>query len=44
VEFLLERGADVRVVDTKIGQTPASWADHGGHAAIKERLRQHPAP
>ena len=28
VDFLIARGADVNIKDTKIGQTPASWADH----------------
>ena len=28
VDFLIARGADVNMKDTKIGQTAASWADH----------------
>ena len=40
VEFLIARGADVRIRDTKVGQTPAGWADYGGHPEIKDVLRQ----
>jgi uncharacterized protein len=40
VEFLLERGADVNVKDTKVGSTPAGWADHGGHPELKDYLDQ----
>jgi ankyrin repeat protein len=40
VDFLVEQGADVRIKDTKVGQTPAGWADHGGHPEIKDRLRE----
>ena len=40
VAFLIERGADVRIKDTKVGQTPAGWADHGGHPEIKDILGQ----
>jgi ankyrin repeat protein len=39
VEFLLEQGADVNLKDTKVGGTPAGWADAGGHPEIAERLR-----
>jgi hypothetical protein len=38
VEFLLQHGADARILDTKIGATPAGWAEHGGHPAIKALL------
>jgi ankyrin repeat protein len=37
-EFLVEHGADTRIKDTKIGGTPAGWAEHGGHLAIKAYL------
>jgi ankyrin repeat protein len=40
VEFLTERGADVNIKDTKVGGTPAGWADHGGHPEIKNYLEQ----
>jgi ankyrin repeat protein len=40
VEFLIGRGADVSIRDTKVGQTPAGWADYGGHPEIKDVLRQ----
>jgi ankyrin repeat protein len=40
VEFLIERGADVNVKDTKVGSTPAGWAEHGGHAEVKNYLEQ----
>jgi ankyrin repeat protein len=38
VEFLIERGADIHIKDTKVGATPAGWADHGGHAEIRDHL------
>lgn len=41
VDFLLARGADVSIKDTKIGQTPASWADHARHPEIRDLLQQH---
>jgi uncharacterized protein len=40
IEFLLEQGADVNIKDTKIGETPASWAEAGGHSEIKDYLEQ----
>ena len=40
VEFLIERGADVNIKDTKVGGTPAGWAEHGGHPEIKNYLEQ----
>lgn len=40
VDFLLARGADVGIKDTKIGQTPASWADHAKHPEIRDLLLQ----
>lgn len=39
-EFLIEQGADVKVKDTKVGATPAGWADYGGHAELKDYLEQ----
>jgi ankyrin repeat protein len=38
IEFLLDQGADVNIKDTKVGGTPAGWADSGGHPAIKDFL------
>jgi ankyrin repeat protein len=40
VQFLIEQGADVNVKDTKVGGTPAGWADFGGHAEVKNYLEQ----
>ena len=40
VDFLIERGADVRIVDTKVGGTAAGWAEYGGHPAIKALLER----
>jgi ankyrin repeat protein len=40
VEFLIEQGADVNIKDTKVGGTPAGWADYGGHPEIKDYLGQ----
>lgn len=42
VEFLIARGADRQIKDTKVGQTPAGWADYGGHPEIKELLQNNP--
>lgn len=41
VDFLLARGADTTLQDTKIGQTPASWADHAKQHEIRDLLLQH---
>ena len=41
VDFLLARGADASIKDTKIGQTPASWADHARHPEIRDLLMHH---
>ncbi|MGH9881031.1 MAG: ankyrin repeat domain-containing protein [Pyrinomonadaceae bacterium] len=38
VEFLIQRGANVNVRDTKVNSTPAGWADHGGHKELKQYL------
>jgi hypothetical protein len=40
VEFLVERGADVNIKDTKVGSTAAGWADHGGHPELTKYLEQ----
>jgi ankyrin repeat protein len=37
-KFLIEQGADASLKDTKVGGTPAGWADHGGHPEVKEYL------
>lgn len=37
-EFLLNHGADRNVKDTKVGSTPAGWADHGGHPELLDLL------
>jgi ankyrin repeat protein len=38
VEFLIQHGADARIKDTKVGGTPADWAEYGGHTEIKNYL------
>lgn len=38
VEFLIQQGANANVRDTKVNSTPAGWADHGGHAELKQHL------
>jgi hypothetical protein len=38
VEFLLQKGADRDVKDTKIGSNAAGWAEHGGHLKIRDLL------
>ena len=40
VEFLLARGADPAVKDTKIGADAAGWARHGGHNDIAALLHR----
>ena len=40
VDYLLASGADPRIKDKKARATPAGWADHGGHPAIKELLER----
>ena len=40
VEFLLGRGADASIKDTKVGGTPAGWAEYGGHLEIKSYLEK----
>jgi ankyrin repeat protein len=38
VDFLLARGADASILDTKIGQTAAAWADFAQHPDIRDLL------
>jgi|GEM_PF-469599 len=40
VEFLIERGADPNVKDTKVNSTAAGWAEYGGHPELKNYLEQ----
>jgi ankyrin repeat protein len=40
VEFLLERGADSSIKDTKVNSDAAGWAEHAGHTEIVELLRR----
>ena len=40
VEFLIAQGADVNIKDSKVGGTPAGWADYGGHPEIRDYLEQ----
>jgi ankyrin repeat protein len=40
IEFLLERGADVNIKDTKVASTAAGWAEHGGYRELKDYLDQ----
>jgi hypothetical protein len=40
IEFLVAHGADVNVKDTKVGGSPAGWAEYGGHPEIKHYLDQ----
>ena len=39
-EFLVEQGADASIEDTKVGGTPAGWAEYGGHLEIKTYLER----
>ncbi len=39
IEFLLSRGADRNIKDTKVGSTAAGWAEHGGHNELLDLLR-----
>src|SRR5438105_4440053 len=38
VEFLLQKGADREVKDTKVGSDAAGWAEHGGHLELRDLL------
>jgi ankyrin repeat protein len=40
VEFLVQRGADVSLKDSKVGATAASWAEHGGHPELRDYLQR----
>lgn len=40
VDFLIQRGANANVKDTKVNSTPAGWAEHGGHKELSEHLEQ----
>jgi hypothetical protein len=40
VEFLIQQGANVNVKDTKVGGTPAGWAEYSGHVELKNYLDQ----
>jgi ankyrin repeat protein len=40
VEFLLKQGADKNIKDTKVGSLPSGWADHGGHAELRDYLEE----
>lgn len=40
VDFLIQRGANANVKDTKVNSTPAGWAEHGGHKELSEYLEQ----
>lgn len=39
-EFLLEQGANPNIKDQKVNQSPAGWADYGGHKALSHYLEQ----
>jgi ankyrin repeat protein len=38
VEFLLAKGADRFIKDTKVGSTPAGWAEYGKHDGLLDLL------
>ncbi|HET9218681.1 MAG TPA: ankyrin repeat domain-containing protein [Terriglobia bacterium] len=40
VEFLVERGAAANIRDTKVGSTPAGWAEYGGHPELQQYLER----
>jgi len=40
VDFLIQQGANVNVKDTKVHSTPSGWADHGGHAELRNYLEE----
>jgi ankyrin repeat protein len=39
IEFLLDRGADKNVKDTKVGSTAAGWAEYGKHPELLDLLQ-----
>jgi hypothetical protein len=38
VDFLLDAGADPKIKDTKVGSTPAGWANYGGYPELRDYL------
>jgi ankyrin repeat protein len=40
VEFLIAQGANPNVRDEKVNQSPAGWADYGGHQSLRDYLEQ----
>lgn len=40
LDFLIAQGARANVRDTKVGGTPAGWAEYGDHAELKNHLDQ----
>lgn len=40
IEFLIQKGANPSIRDTKVNSTPAGWADHGGHTDLTQYLDQ----
>jgi ankyrin repeat protein len=40
VQVLVDRGARLDIRDEIFGATPVGWAEHGGHKALAEYLRQ----
>jgi uncharacterized protein len=39
VEFLIQRGADARIRDEKVGATAAGWAEYGRHREVSDYLK-----
>ncbi len=39
VDFLLERGADLHIKDTKVASTPVEWAEAGGRSELSSYLK-----
>jgi hypothetical protein len=37
-KVLIDAGADRSIKDTKVGSTPAGWAEHGGHNDLLDVL------
>src|SRR6266404_946912 len=40
VEFLIEHGADANAKDQKVNNSPAGWAEHGGHGELRDYLKE----
>jgi uncharacterized protein len=38
VDFLINRGANPNIKDTKVNSTPGGWAEHGGHKELGQYL------